>query len=388
VEKISLLVIQPTAFCNIDCRYCYLHGRSDPARMDMDVLEQVFAKVFASPFVGDVLRVCWHAGEPTVVPVSFYRTAFARIESLRPAAVRVEHQFQTNATLINDEWCDLFREHRAGVGVSIDGPRFIHDHARVNRTGKGTHELTMRGIRHLQAREVRFDVICVLTRQSLRHPDEIFDFFVENRIANVCFNVEEQEGANVAASTSEEDTDALFVSFFRRYYLRLQDAGFPHWVREIDKCIHAVLGADLQAPQNALTTPMRSVAIDRLGNFSTFCPELLGVETRQYGPLLFGNLTEVSVEECLGNARLQQVAADIAEGVRMCRETCSYFGVCGGGTPANKWFENGTFASTETRFCRLSVKALTDLALEWVEAGVTRGAQPDSARSPARASLA
>lgn len=372
MSTISLLVVQPTAFCNIDCGYCYLGERTDKRWMSFETLETVFAGVFQSTYVGKTLRICWHAGEPTVLPVSYYERAFSIISRLCPDGIEVEHLFQTNATLVDEDWCRLFSAQPVRIGVSLDGPREIHDAHRKDRRGRGTFEATMRGMSALKRNDVPFHVICVLSRASLDHPDKLFDFFAEHEVQEVCFNVEEQEGVHAHTSLTGQGIDERVSDFFDRYYRRLRSAGFPHWVREIDVMMQALMRADLDKPQNVLASSTRSINVDRFGNVSTFSPELLGVETERYGRFAFGNLTERSLEECLADGRLRSVEADIAAGVEMCRQTCPYFGLCGGGAPANKLFENGTFASTETQFCRLTVKRLADLAVGWIEEAVQR----------------
>ena len=84
-----------------------------------------FLQVFASGWARDALNIVWHAGEPMVLPIEFYRRAFRTIEELRPQDVEVRHSFQTNGTLVTDRWCEFFTEERVKVGVSIDGPQAL-----------------------------------------------------------------------------------------------------------------------------------------------------------------------------------------------------------------------------------------------------------------------
>lgn len=146
MPAIELLVIQPTPFCNINCSYCYLPNRSSKTVVSLETLSNLFSEVFASGWVQDLLSVVWHAGEPMVLPTSFYRDAFRIIDALKPAGVSVSHSFQTNGTLIDDAWCDLLIEKDVGIGVSIDGPKHLHDRNRLTRSGLGTFDRTIAGI--------------------------------------------------------------------------------------------------------------------------------------------------------------------------------------------------------------------------------------------------
>jgi uncharacterized protein len=105
VPRIELLVIQPTPFCNIDCRYCYLPNRNSKAVVAPETLTNLFSQVFASGWVDGALSVVWHAGEPMVLPIAFYRNAFRTIDRLKPEGLPIMHSFQTNGTLIDDRWC-------------------------------------------------------------------------------------------------------------------------------------------------------------------------------------------------------------------------------------------------------------------------------------------
>ena len=107
--------------------------------------------------------------------------------------------------------------------------------------------------------------------------------------------------------------------------------------------------------------------MDWAGNISTFSPELLGLRNADYGDYLLGNINRDALIDLPDRPNLARMSKDIQAGVRMCKETCQYFSVCGGGEPVNKLAENGTFASTETRYCRLTKMRATDLVLDAIE---------------------
>jgi uncharacterized protein len=140
-------------------------------------------------------------------------------------------------------------------------------------------------------------------------------------------------------------------------------------VREFEQSAVALLHARRAGPTRRTqeNRPFGIVNVDCEGNFSTYSPELLGLESQRYGPFALGNVATDSLASVLSLPRFAQMEADIAEGVRMCRESCRYFPFCGGGPPGNKHFENGSFASTETLFCKLHMKACLDVTADWLE---------------------
>src|SRR5579862_6733807 len=135
--KTQFVVLQPTPFCNINCRYCYLPDRSNPRRMSLTTLERILQVLFASSQLARDITIIWHAGEPLLLPLSFYERAMQLIEHYNTQGIRVTMAFQTNGTFIDQWWCDFIKQHKILMSVSLDGPQFIHDRLRVDRKGRG-----------------------------------------------------------------------------------------------------------------------------------------------------------------------------------------------------------------------------------------------------------
>jgi len=368
MPHIKLVVVQPTPFCNIDCRYCYLPERSNKAVMEEGTLVNLFTQVFASGWARNEITVVWHAGEPMVLPIEFYRRAFRLIEKLKPPGLLLTHSFQTNGTLIDDSWCDFFSEAHVGVGVSIDGPQRLHDLNRVSRSGRGTFDKTIAGIQCLRRRGVPFHVISVLTAQSLAVPHEMFEFYVAEGIEQVCFNVEESENDHISRSFAVTDIDQAYYRFLREFWsLAAADPGKFTLVREIDHAMHQVLRPREAEFRNQLVEPFAIISMDCAGNIATFSPELLGLKNPAYGDFIVGNINRDQLVDMPHHPAMRKMLADINAGVELCRQQCEYFSVCGGGEPVNKLSENGTFVSTETVFCRMTKMRATDLVLDLLD---------------------
>src|SRR5271154_1741759 len=99
--SIQTVVLQPTPFCNIDCRYCYLPQRDATTVMELETVVAIFKKIFESGWSSPQLTVIWHAGEPLVLPPSYYQAAFEAIEALRPSSLELRHAIQTNGMLLS-----------------------------------------------------------------------------------------------------------------------------------------------------------------------------------------------------------------------------------------------------------------------------------------------
>jgi uncharacterized protein len=385
--RIELLVVQPTPFCNIDCRYCYLADRTNKSVVADATLRNLFSQVFASGWARDGLSVVWHAGEPMVLPIAFYRRAFAQIDELKPAGLTVTHSFQTNGTLIDDAWCDFVAETHLSIGVSVDGPQRLHDRNRVTRSGRGTFDKTIAGIRRLKRHGIPFHVISVLTPESLAAPREMFDFYFAEGIDHVCFNVEESEGDHRSESFAAVGIEDAYYDFLSEFWrLSAAQPGKIGFIREIDDAQRNVFRPRDTGIHNQLATPFAITSMDWTGDVATFSPELLGLKNALYDDFVLGNINRDRLTDLADRPLLARMCADIDAGIELCREHCEYFSVCGGGEPVNKLFENGSFATSETVFCRMTKMRATDLVLDRLESvsgSVLRaGSIPAGAASP------
>ncbi|MCL9777461.1 anaerobic sulfatase maturase [Vibrio methylphosphonaticus] len=167
--------------CNIDCDYCfYLEkeklypDRQKNWRMDDATLE-AFIKQYIAAQQGDTVQFAWQGGEPTLLGVDFYRTVIQLCERYRGNKT-ISHAFQTNGILINDEWCELFKQANFLIGVSIDGPEDLHDAYRTNTSGKGTHSKVVAAIELLKKHQVEFNTLTVVNDKNVKHPLRVYQF--------------------------------------------------------------------------------------------------------------------------------------------------------------------------------------------------------------------
>ena len=372
---VNLLVVQPTPFCNLDCDYCYLPDRSDRSRLSFELLECAVERVLESPWFAGPFTLLWHAGEPLSLPVAYYDEASDRIRAL--LAKRglppdtILPSLQTNAIVINAAWCDCFERNGIHVGVSLDGPAFLHDAHRRTRTGRPSHAAAMRGIAWLQRRGIPFQVICVLTAEALDHAEAMAAFFLEHGITDVGFNMEETEGSNARSSleAAGAEQQALevryrrFLEVFWRHSLAQPDR---LRIREFEGITSLAAGGDRLACTD-MNHPFAIVNVDVHGNVSTFDPELLSVPTAAYGAFHFGNVRTHRLTDLAASDTFRRVYGEIAAGVDLCRSSCEYFGLCGGGAGSNKYWEHGRFDVSATQHCRYRTQLVADVVVAGME---------------------
>ncbi len=340
----------------------------------MEVVAATIEKVFAADLIMCPLTVIWHAGEPLTVPISYYEKMFEEIRRKAPAGAVVRHCMQSNGTLINEAWCRFISDHEVSIGLSIDGPADIHNAHRKTRSGRGSHHAAIEGLRQLQAHDIPFHVISVITRQSLGRAEEIYHFFYDLGISQLGFNIEEIEGENAESSLTSSGPTTESVEAFMATIFQLQKADEGRMrIREFDAALGKIQNRkslrSLDFPHfNEQVRPFGILNVDCDGNYSTYSPELLGMNLSPYGSFSFGNILTVDFVEAVESQKFRSVFTDILAGINLCKDSCAYYGYCGGGAPANKYYENGSFATAETMFCNYSVKLPLDIVLNDLEA--------------------
>ena len=167
--------------CNIDCTYCFFLSKealypNEKSRMSDDTLEVYIRQLLESHRVPHV-TVAWQGGEPTLMKLEFFKRSVELVEKYRRPGQIIEHTFQTNGILLDDEWCAFFKEHNFLVGLSVDGPRELHDAYRVDRQKRGTFDKVMHGWRYLRKHGVEFNILCTVNAANEKHGRTIYRFF-------------------------------------------------------------------------------------------------------------------------------------------------------------------------------------------------------------------
>ena len=122
------------------------------------------------------VTIAWQGGEPTMMGLEFFRRSVELAERYLLPAQRATYTIQTNGTLLDDEWGTFLKEHGFLVGLSIDGPREMHDRFRVDKGGKGSFDRVMAGLSHLRERGVDWNALTTIHAANQEHGREIYRF--------------------------------------------------------------------------------------------------------------------------------------------------------------------------------------------------------------------
>jgi uncharacterized protein len=320
--------------CNLDCSYCFFLEKEalypgDRFRMSDDVLATYIRQVIESQ-LGPEVTIAWQGGEPTLMGVDFFRRAVALAEE-HAGGRRLHHTIQTNGTLLTDEWCELLRAKDFLVGISIDGPRAVHDAYRVDKQGRPTYDRVRAGLERLVAADVDWNVLCTVHTANQDDPLGVYRHFRDElgaRFIQFIPIVERVEEGSVELTDRTVDPDAwgrflatVFDEWVRRdvgtVFVQTFDAALASWYGTTPAvCVFAETCGD-------------AVALEHNGDLYS-CDHFVDP-----GHLL-GNITETHMVELLASPE-QRAFGDAKRATlpRQCRE-CPVLFACRGECPKNR----------------------------------------------------
>ncbi|HSN75367.1 MAG TPA: radical SAM protein, partial [Anaerolineae bacterium] len=175
------LLAKPTgATCNLDCAYCFFLSKEmlyPGSRFRMaDAMLETYIRQLIEAHLTPQVAVAWQGGEPTLMGLDFFQRSVELVEKYRKPGTTIEYTIQTNGTLLDDAWAAFFKEHNFLVGISIDGPRAMHDAYRVDKGGQPTFDKVMRGLVTLQKHGVEYNTLTTLHHANAGHPAEVYRF--------------------------------------------------------------------------------------------------------------------------------------------------------------------------------------------------------------------
>lgn len=177
----TILFKPVSSLCNLSCGYCYYDQVAAKGRFPeskLDYLVDFVSKMLNGGIEG--VKFIWHGGEPLLAGKDFFRKTCERLKSSFDDRVRLG--IQTNGTLLDQEWCDLLNDFDMSAGLSLDGPSRLHDLVRTDNKGNGSFTSIIKSIRLLEKNNIEYGVLSVVNSYSIGKAQEIFDFFLKEKI--------------------------------------------------------------------------------------------------------------------------------------------------------------------------------------------------------------
>ena len=176
------LLAKPTgATCNLDCQYCFFLSKEmlypgSRFRMADDLLE-IYIRQLLEAQQGPEVTIAWQGGEPTLMGLDFFRRSVELVKKYKKPGQVVMYNIQTNGTLVDDEFAKFFKQNSFLVGLSMDGPKEIHNTYRLNKGGKGTFDQVLKGWKVMKKHGVDVNILCTVNAANADRPLDVYHFF-------------------------------------------------------------------------------------------------------------------------------------------------------------------------------------------------------------------
>jgi uncharacterized protein len=333
-REFQVMVKPIAAVCNLDCTYCYylekkdLYPDSQLFRMADDLLETYIVQhIAACPT--ELIYFSWHGGEPTALGIDYFRTIVELQRKHQPAGRSIRNGIQTNGTLVDEEWCRFLAAEGFTVGLSLDGPRELHDRYRMSKNGKATHRQVVQAYRLLRQHQVQCDLLCVVHNLNVRQPAAVYRFFKELDAEYLQFLpliMRRKEGGvsaeSVPAEAYGEFLCAIFKEWIRHDIGRIgiqnfDEAARPFLGMEHALCIHRETCGDV-------------VVVEHNGDFYS-CDHFVDREHR------LGNIRETPLVELLESPAQREFGNKKRDALPAYCRQCEVLSQCNGGCPKDRF---------------------------------------------------
>jgi uncharacterized protein len=321
--------------CNLACRYCFylpkieLYPKSR-FRMPDDVLDAYIKQTIGAHQIPEV-TFAWQGGEPTIPGLSFFKKALELQKNYCKPGMLIHNTIQTNGILLDDKWCEFLRKNQFLVGISLDGPRELHDACRIEAAGKGTFDRVMKGLALLKKHKVDFNILCTVNAVNGDHPLEVYRFFRDEVKAQFIQFIpvvarDRQGGTVTPLSVGPEQYGKFLIGVFDEWvrhdvgaiYVQHFDTALANWYGEPH-------GICVFSP-----TCGCAMVIEHNGDIYS-CDHFVDREH------LLGNILKVPLPDLVNSERQRQFGRDKREKLPEYCTKCPVLFACRGECPKNRF---------------------------------------------------
>ncbi len=330
------------ALCNLNCKYCFYTPKKElypDIKMGMsdEVLESYTRQYINATHIPEI-TFSWQGGEPTLIGIEFFKKAVKYQEKYKKPGMQINNNIQTNGILLDDEWCQFFRENNFLVGISIDGPKEFHDAYRKDKEGNPSFDKVMQAIRLMQNHGVDFNILATVNRLNADHPLEVYKFFKEEIGAQFI-----QFIPIVEFDSSDGNIDVSSESVLPEQYGDFLIAIFDEWVKnDVGNVYVQIFDAALASwvdypPSVCLFAPTCGTAmiIEHNGDLYS-CDHFVDSEH------LLGNIMETTLEELVSSSQQLHFGLDKTDKLPKKCVQCDYKFACWGACPKHRFLKDET----------------------------------------------
>ena len=340
--------------CNLNCKYCFytekqtMMGADKATHMTDEVLEDYVRKYIAANPAPEI-NFSWQGGEPTLMGLDFFRRAI-ELQKRYSDGRTISNSLQTNGILLDDAWCEFLAKEKFLVGLSIDGPRHIHDKYRIDRGGNPSFDRVFASMKRLLEYKVEFNTLTCVTADSAEKPLDVYRFLKENGSGFMQFipivermpNEQDREiGLRLAEpfpGKKQSESGLMPWSVAPEAYGRFLNTIFDEWVQsDVGRVFVQIFDIALAA-WNGMEPP--------LCNFSRMCGNAMVIEHNGdvyscdhfvYPDHLLGNVQKDDIRDMVNHPRVRTLGENKQKKLpRKCRQ-CDVLFACNGGCPKNRF---------------------------------------------------
>lgn len=347
MKNLNLLIKPASSSCNLRCRYCFYYDVADNREvknygiMNDDTLENMVKKVFED--VEYSANFAFQGGEPTMAGIEFFEKFHKFVEKYNTKKIIVNFSLQTNGTLLNKKWLELFKKHNYLIGLSLDGNKEMHDTFRIDAKGEGTFSRVLKAAKMMKKADVEFNILCVVNKLIAQNGKLVYNFFKNNGFRYYQFipcldslSCSEEKDYTLTA----EDYGKFLDETFNLWYEDMM-SGKRISVRHFDNYTKIILGEEPEACDMVGHCNMNAV----LESDGSMYP----CDFYVLDEFKVGNINESSFEELFkseAEMRFLRTSLAVDEKCKVCR----YFKICRGGCRRHK--ELTAEGNYENRFCK------------------------------------
>lgn len=344
-SAISLLIKPVGPDCNLRCSYCFYRQKAclfpgvKQHQMKDSTLEKLIAQTLGMGC--ELSMFSWQGGEPTLAGLEFFKRIVELQQKHGFPGQRVSNALQTNGTLLDRKWAEFLKEYNFLVGISLDGPKRLHDHYRKDEKGAGTHARVMQNLHILQDVGAEVNILTLVNDRNVQEPDAIYDFLMNTGVKYFQFVPCVEPGPKhqpAFYSITPED----YGSFLCRLFDRWMDSPMDISVRDFD---------DLMAAYRGIP-PGTCIYKERCGEYMLVehTGEVFTCDFFVLPKWRLGNIIENTISELMKSQKFIEFGDQKTMLSEEC-QACEWVTICHGGCCKHRTVLGGDIASP-SYFCK------------------------------------
>lgn len=334
------LILKPIgAHCNLSCAYCYYKNKVElyPDQIDYTMRDFVLEKViktYIQLYLQEVkgpptpISFSWQGGEPTLLGLDFFQRACWYQDTYSHTGDRIQNSLQTNGVLVDTDWARFFKEKDFLVGLSLDGPAYLHDMYRTQQDGTPSHQKVVKGLEALQEQGVECNILCVVHNENVRKPKEVYEYFLSLGVDYIQFIplIEwERDGTLSRRSITGQEYGTFLLTVFDEWVRR--DVG-QVFVQIFEEAFRLWSGQTAGVCQFAPICGSNMI-VEHNGDVYA-CDHFVFPEYWR------GNILDTPLQEIVQSPKQQAFGLAKRTSLPQSCKECSYRSICNGGCPKNR----------------------------------------------------